>query len=432
MMMFLTPFLILTLSSYTVQLQADDSVLETTSLEESRFAMVDDVRILANGLLQLGRGLKDFVQKTKNQVNKILDKINIFDRSFFELSKETDEIKLNEQELKNRTIILQANNEELKNMSLDIRKKINGIVENRTVLETKVDGLEDKLSELTEIKTEISEIKEFPSLKALIEEQNESIKRLISTLHEQHSQLDKQNHQIEQLEEKLRVTFLPDNQSDIQLPQKPTASKYVHYFPSNNTQLSSDDNDFPTDCNNIDNEGTDSNGVYIIKPNGYKAFNVSCHFTAGEFWLGLEKVHHITRQRAYMLHIELDEWKSDKRFIKYTFSLGEKETDYTIQLSDILLGNLHNAMTEQAGMKFSTKDRDNDMRNDTNCAESYSGGWWFNACGEANLNGKYIKIRSKGKLERRKGICWNTWKGKSLFLKSTKMMIRPLNSEGFK
>ncbi|GCB79838.1 hypothetical protein scyTo_0017966 [Scyliorhinus torazame] len=425
--------------------------------------MLDDVRILANGLLQLGRGLKDFVQKTKNQVNKIFDKINIFDRSFFELSKQTEEIKLNEQELKTRTMILQANNEELKNMSFDIREKINDIVGTRTVLETKVDDLEDKLSELTEIKTEISEIKELPSLKALIEEQNKSIKSLISTLHDQHSKLDKQKHQIEQLEEKLRVTLLPANQSDIQLTQKPTTSKYVHYFPSNKTQLSSDDNDFPTDCNDIYNEGKDSNGVHMIKPNGYKAFNVYCHRTVvggwtviqrrfdgsvdfdqswqhyengfgaleGEFWLGLEKVHYITRQRDYMLHIELDDWKSDKRFIKYTFSLGEKETDYTVQLSDILLGNLNNAMTEQAGMKFSTKDRDNDMRNDTNCAESYSGGWWFNACGEANLNGKYIKTRSKGKLERRRGIFWSTWKGKSHSLKSTKMMIRPLNSEWF-
>ncbi|XP_078417468.1 angiopoietin-related protein 3 isoform X2 [Cetorhinus maximus] len=429
--MFFTPFLILVLSSYTVQLQADYSALEPAFQEESRFAMLDDVKILANGLLQLGHGLKDFVQKTKSQVNKIFDKINIFDRSFFELSKQTDEIKLNEQELKKRTIILQANNEELKNMSLDIRKKINGIVENRTVLETKVDGLEDKLSELNEIKTEILEIKEFPSLKAIIEEQNKNIKRLMGTLHEQQSQLDKQNHQIEQLEEKIRVTFLPGNQSDIQPPQKPTTSKYVHYFPRNNTKLSSDDNDFPTDCNDIYNKGKDSNGVYLIKPNGHKAFNVYCHFTAGEFWLGLEKVHHITRQGDYVLHIELDDWKRDKRFIKYTFSLGEKESDYTVQLSDILLGNLHNAMTEQTGMKFSTKDRDNDMRNDTNCAESYSGGWWFNACGEANLNGKYVKIRSKGKLEQRKGIFWSTWKGKSHSLKSTKMMIHPFNSGRF-
>ncbi|XP_067846946.1 angiopoietin-related protein 3 [Heptranchias perlo] len=456
MKMLFTPFLILALSSYNVQIQADDSQ------KGSRFAMLDDVRILANGLLQLGHGLKDFVQKTKNQVNEIFDKINIFDRSFFELSKQTDEIKLDEQELKKRTIILQANNEELKNMSLDIREKINGIVENRTVLETKVDGLEDKLSKLTEIKTEISEIKEIPSLKALIEEQNKNIKSLISTIHDQHSQLDKQTHQILKLEEKLRVTFLQDNHSDSQ-PQKPPTSKYILYFPRNNTQPSSDYNDLPTDCNDIYNGRQNNSGVYTIKPNGYKAFNVYCQLTAeggwtviqrrfdgsvdfdqlwqhyengfgtleGEFWLGLKKVHHITQQGDYILHIELEDWKSEKRFIKYIFSLEERETDYTLQISDILLGNLLNAMTEQAGMKFSTKDRDNDMRNDTNCAESYSGGWWFNTCGGANLNGKYIKVRSKGKPERRKGIFWITWKGKSYSLKSTKMMIRPSNSEKF-
>uniref|UniRef100_UPI00398EF84A angiopoietin-related protein 3 n=1 Tax=Pristiophorus japonicus TaxID=55135 RepID=UPI00398EF84A len=473
-------FLILALSSYTVQIQADDSALEPASQGRSRFAMLDDVRILANGLLQLGHGLKDFVHKTKSQVNEIFDKINIFDRSFFELSKQTNEIKLDEQELKKRTIILQTNNEELKNMSLDIREKINDIVENRTILETKVEGLEDQLSKLTEIKTEILEIKEFPSLKALIEKQNKNIKSLISTIHDQHSQLDKQNHQIQKLEEKvshnslsiprynskivmLRVTFLQDNHSDSQPPQKPATSKYVHYVSRNNTQLSSDYNDLPTDCNDIYNERENNSGVYTIKPNGYKAFNVYCQLTAeggwtviqkrfdgsvdfdqpwqryengfgaleGEFWLGLEKVHHITRQGDYILYTELEDWKNDKHFIKYTFSLGERETDYTLQLSDSLQGNLLNAMTEQAGMKFSTKDRDNDMRNDTNCAASYSGGWWFNTCGEANLNGKYIKPRSKGKLERGKGIVWITWKGKSYSLKSTKMMIRPFNSEKF-
>lgn len=40
------------------------------------------------------------------------------------------------------------------------------------------------------------------------------------------------------------------------------------------------------------------------------------------------------------------------------------------------------------GMKFSTKDRDNDNFR-TNCAEVYHGGFWYNGCWAANLNGVY-------------------------------------------
>lgn len=37
-------------------------------------------------LLQLGHGLKDFVHKTKGQINDIFQKLNIFDQSFYDLS----------------------------------------------------------------------------------------------------------------------------------------------------------------------------------------------------------------------------------------------------------------------------------------------------------------------------------------------------------
>lgn len=43
-----------------------------------------------------------------------------------------------------------------------------------------------------------------------------------------------------------------------------------------------------------------------------------------------------------------------------------------------------------AGMKFSTFDMDNDLEYFTNCASDSSGGWWFNACYNAYLNGPWF------------------------------------------
>ena len=52
-------------------------------------------------------------------------------------------------------------------------------------------------------------------------------------------------------------------------------------------------------------------------------------------------------------------------------------------------------------------------------------GWWFDACGPSNLNGMYhSQGQNTGKLN---GIRWHYFKGSSYSLRSTTMMIRPLD-----
>lgn len=63
---------------------------------------------------------------------------------------------------------------------------------------------------------------------------------------------------------------------------------------------------------------------------------------------------------------------------------------------------------------------------------SSSGGWWHTACEETNLNGKYIKSSSRGKLERKKRVLyWKPQKGRPYFIKSTKLMIHSTDFENF-
>lgn len=52
-------------------------------------------------------------------------------------------------------------------------------------------------------------------------------------------------------------------------------------------------------------------------------------------------------------------------------------------------------------------------------------GWWFDACGPSNLNGMFYSAgQNHGKLN---GIKWHYFKGPSYSLRSTTMMIRPLD-----
>ena len=48
----------------------------------------------------------------------------------------------------------------------------------------------------------------------------------------------------------------------------------------------------------------------------------------------------------------------------------------------------HRSVFSHNHMKFSTKDKDADNFR-TNCAQVYHGGFWYNGCWSANLNGVY-------------------------------------------
>lgn len=148
------------------KIDRDDSSYDSVSPEpKSRFAMLDDVKILANGLLQLGHGLKDFVHKTKGQINDIFQKLNIFDQSFYDLSLQTNEIKEEEKELRRTTSKLQVKNEEVKNMSRELNSKLESLLEEKILLQQKVIYLEKQLTSLIKNQPEIQEHPEVTSLK---------------------------------------------------------------------------------------------------------------------------------------------------------------------------------------------------------------------------------------------------------------------------
>ena len=83
-------------------------------------------------------------------------------------------------------------------------------------------------------------------------------------------------------------------------------------------------------------------------------------------------------------------------------------------------GTAGDSLSRQKGMKFSTKDVDNDISSGTICAQQYPGAWWFQSCFNSNLNGEYLGGHHN---QVNKGMIWATFKGWSYSYKVTEMKV---------
>ena len=144
----------------------------------------------------------------------------------------------------------------------------------------------------------------------------------------------------------------------------------------------------------------------------------------GEFWLGLNKIHRLTNAETdvdAVLRVDLEDFEQEKRFAKYSlFHVNDSSTDYQIAIGGYS-GDAGDSLTYNNGMKFSTKDQDNDGWSGGNCAVTYRGGWWYKHCHYANLNGLYLSGTHTTYAD---GIVWNHWKGFYYSLKITEMKTR--------
>ncbi|XP_060647148.1 fibrinogen-like protein 1 [Drosophila nasuta] len=128
-----------------------------------------------------------------------------------------------------------------------------------------------------------------------------------------------------------------------------------------------------------------------------------------DFFLGLEKIHLLTKWRRYELFIHLVDVKGGVRHARYDdFKLSDEEHGYALQLGGFS-GNVWEALRSGEKMKFSTFDRDNDASTH-NCADLYKSGWWYSKCYNSNLNALY-------------GPDLNWFKSQPI--KEAKMLIRP-------
>ncbi|XP_039665858.1 mucin-2-like isoform X1 [Perca fluviatilis] len=226
-----------------------------------------------------------------------------------------------------------------------------------------------------------------------------------------------------------------------------------------------------SDCSNHLLRGETKSGVYLVTPDlRSKSFPVFCdmeldgggwtllqrrqdgsvsfnrtwaeyrsgfgELDGGEFWLGNNMIHLLTRDRDMVLRVELEDFNGVMEYAEYEqFRVASERMRYRLTVGGYS-GTAGDALRfsrsyDHNNRAFTTPDRDHDRYPSGNCGAYYSSGWWFDACMAANLNGRYYVGSYKGV---RDGIFWGTWQNISneyyptndrQSFKTVTMMIRP-------
>ncbi|XP_052773315.1 tenascin-R-like [Mya arenaria] len=207
---------------------------------------------------------------------------------------------------------------------------------------------------------------------------------------------------------------------------------------------------FPGDCQGVLEQGNIETGVYTVYLEGSEtsAFDVRCDMETdnggwtvfqrrvsasdfnktwdeykhgfgdldGNFWLGNDKIVSLCSDEPCMLRIDM-EWGGETRYAQYSrFSVEKESRNYTLHV-DGYNGTAGDSLAYHDNREFSTNDRDNDA-SVTDCAKRFLGGWWYNSCHYANMNGDY------GNTVFGKGMNWYTWTDHYGSLSMTEMKIR--------
>lgn len=169
--------------------------------------------------------------------------------------------------------------------------------------------------------------------------------------------------------------------------------------------------DHPNGCADVKNYS----GVLKIKPNALTPFLVSCESKVagsgwtviqrridgsvnfyrnwadykqgfgnidGEYFIGLERLHKLTKQKRHELYIKLVDQSNEVRYARYdNFVVEDEDQKYQLSAVGSYTGNAGDSFKGHRGLKFSTFDRDHDTYGG-NCALDVKSAWWFFNCGD--------------------------------------------------
>ena len=141
----------------------------------------------------------------------------------------------------------------------------------------------------------------------------------------------------------------------------------------------------------------------------------------GNFWLGLDKVYQICKSTTCELRVDMKFNGKDYYATYRQFSVSDNSTFFKLHVAGYE-GNAGDVFSSRGnGRAFTTKDQEHDGCH-VNCADVYFGGWWYDCCHGANLNGVW------GNTNYGKGLNWNPLTGYHRSVTYVEMKVRPLQS----
>ncbi|XP_073813741.1 ficolin-2-like isoform X3 [Musca autumnalis] len=113
----------------------------------------------------------------------------------------------------------------------------------------------------------------------------------------------------------------------------------------------------------------------------------------------------------------LEDFENDRRYAKYdNFVVASETQKYKLHSLGQYSGTAGDSLTFHLGYNFTTKDQDNDEYSG-NCAELFTGAWWYRDCHVSYLKGNTTRYAE--------GVVWNEFRGQHYSLKFVEMSIRP-------
>ena len=138
-------------------------------------------------------------------------------------------------------------------------------------------------------------------------------------------------------------------------------------------------------------------------------------------WLGLRYLHRLTASANMELHVYLEDFDNVHAYAAYsTFDISDSSDEYRLTVGGYN-GNAGDSLSGHTGNRFTTYDNDNGVWG-LNCAQSFSGAWWYSNCHASNLNGLYLNGHHSSYAN---GVNWASLEGYHYSFKTTVLKIRP-------